>query len=264
MSNLDFLRRAEKRRFMHQHVHRPGKHRLFTILALACAVSALVPSGAAACDDRSIASHAAVGITRLFDESEKQQLAGVAGSGWFLTPRLLVTVAHVAEGMRLSASEWKSIQLRDEDAFERADVRLQRIIGGGPEKIALIEIASELRGIRPLPVRKEPLIADEPVVSRAYVPDRVRTAGGRFVEYGTEGRFAGGALFEVYDGNDRMALDYGASGAPVLDCSGRVVAVVANVLTQTIWGRLRVSTAWNMPNVLTVPVAVLHESGEPN
>src|SRR3954454_23708910 len=188
MSNLDFLRRAEKRRFMHQHVHRPGKHRLFTILALACAVSALVPSGAAACDDRSIASHAAVGITRLFDESEKQQLAGVAGSGWFLTPRLLVTVAHVAEGMRLSGSEWKSIQLRDEDAFERADVRLQRIIGGGPEKIALIEIASELRGIRPLPVRKEPLIADEPVVSRAYVPDRVRTAGGRFVEYGTEGR----------------------------------------------------------------------------
>jgi len=247
---------------MHQDVGRRPKQGLFPMLALAFAISALVSSGAVACEDRSIISHAAVGITRLFDESEKQELAGVAGSGWFLTPRLLVTVAHVAEGMRLSATEWKSIQLRDEDVFESLDVRLRRIIGSGPEKIALIETASQLGSIRPLPLRKEPLIPDEPVLSRAYVPDRVRTAGGRFVEYSTEGRFAGGALFEVYDGNDRMAFDHGASGAPVLDCSGRVVAVVANVLTQTIWGRLRVSTAWTTPNVLTVPVAVLHESGE--
>ena len=87
----------------------------------------------------------------------------------------------------------------------------------------------------------------------------MRTAQGRFVGYGTQGRFAGGALFEITDGNDRMALDYGSSGAPVLDCSGRVVAVVANLLTQTIGGQVRVTTAWSMPNVLTVPVSVLHE-----
>jgi hypothetical protein len=33
-------------------------------------------------------------------------------------------------------------------------------------------------------------------------------------------------LLEMYDGNDRLVLDHGASGAPVVDCSGQVVAVV--------------------------------------
>ena len=209
-------------------------------------------------------AHAAVGITRMFDASEKQRIDGVAGSGWFLAPKLLVTVAHVAEGMRLSEREWKPVQLRDGDTFEKIDVRLQRIVGTGPEKIALIETAAPLGSARPLALRKEPLAAEEPVISRAYRSDRMRTAQGRFVGYGTQGRFAGGALFEIYDGNDRMALDYGSSGAPVLDCSGRVVAVVANLLTQTIAGQVRVTTAWSMPNVLTVPVSVLHELGETN
>ncbi len=243
------------------------KHHLCAILALACIALPLASSGAAACEDRAVPANAAIGITRMFDASEKQQIDGVAGSGWFLAPRLLVTVAHVAEGMRLSEREWTSVQLREGDAVETIDVRLQRIVGTGPEKIALIETTAPLGSARPLALRKEPLAADEPVISRAYRSDRARTARGRFVAYGTQGRFAGGALFEITDGNDRMALDYGASGAPVLDCSGRVVAVVANLLTQTMSspaGRIRISTAWSMPNVLTVPVSVLHEVGETN
>jgi len=250
---------------MHQRRDAARKHhRLGARLAFACSVLALAPSAASACDDRAVLAHAAVGITRMFDASEKQRIDGVAGSGWFLEPKLLVTVAHVAQGMRLSEGEWKPVQLRDGDTVETIDVRLQRIVGTGPEKIALIETAAPLGGTRPLVLRKEPLAAEERVISRAYLPDRVRTAQGRFVGYGTQGRFAGGALFEIYDGNDRMALDYGASGAPVLDCSGRVVAVVANLLTQMMGGQVRVTTAWSMPNVLTVPVSVLHESGETN
>jgi trypsin-like peptidase len=233
-------------------------------LLLTCIAAALAPGRAQACEDRAVLAHAAVGITRMFDASEKQRIDGVAGSGWFLSPRLLVTVAHVAHGMRLSERDWKPVVFRDGDATEKIDVRLQRIVGTGPEKIALIEMAAPLGGARSLTLRKEPLTAEEPVISRAYLPDRVRTAQGRFVAYGTQGQFAGGALFEIYDGNDRMALDYGASGAPVLDCSGRVVAVVANLLTQVIGGQVRVSTAWSMPNVLTVPVSVLHESGVTN
>jgi hypothetical protein len=71
----------------------------------------------------------------------------------------------------------------------------------------------------------------------------------------------------MHDGNDRLVLDHGASGAPVLDCERRVVAVVSTLITQTLvlpTGRVRVSTAWQTPNVVSIPVAVLkdHSSAE--
>ena len=90
----------------------------------------------------------------------------------------------------------------------------------------------------------------------------MRFADGRFVEYGADEPFAGTALLELYDGNDRLVLDHGASGAPVLDCEGRVVATVSNLLTQTIQfasSLIRTSTAWQRPNVVSVPVAALKE-----
>lgn len=242
-----------------QHYRAAARTHLRAIVLFACIAPPLALSGAQACEDRSLLAHAAVGITRMFDESEKQQLAGVAGTGWFLAPRLLVTVAHVAQGMRLSQGEWRPLLVRDGDTVETIDVRLQRVVGEARERIALIEMSAPLGGARSLVLRKEPLVAEERVISRAYRNDSIRNASGRFVAYGTQGRFAGGALFEIYDGEDRMVLDYGASGAPVLDCSGRVVAVVANLMTQTIAGAVRVSTAWSMPNVFTVPIAVLRD-----
>ena len=69
------------------------------------------------------------------------------------------------------------------------------------------------------------------------------------------------ALIEMHDGDDRLVLDHGASGAPVLDCEGRVVAVVSTLITQTIalpTGAVRVSTAWQTPNVLSIPAEVLN------
>jgi hypothetical protein len=84
--------------------------------------------------------------------------------------------------------------------------------------------------------------------------------GGRFVKYGDDERLAGAALLEMFDGNDRMAVDYGASGAPVYDCDGRVGAVVSTVITQTLAGfpgRIRTSTPWGTPNVLSIPIQAL-------
>ena len=69
------------------------------------------------------------------------------------------------------------------------------------------------------------------------------------------------ALLELYDGDDRLVLDHGASGALVLDCEGCVVAVVSNlILTGTIqWldRTIRIPTAWHL--TLSAPIQVLNE-----
>jgi hypothetical protein len=81
-----------------------------------------------------------------------------------------------------------------------------------------------------------------------------------FVRVGDAGKLAGMALIEMYEGDNRLVIDHGASGAPVVDCEGRVAAVVRNVFTQTFqWAyhSIRMSTAWGMPNVVSVPVQAL-------
>jgi hypothetical protein len=114
----------------------------------------------------------------------------------------------------------------------------------------------------------ELLASDERVVSLGFPGSRLRVAGGRFVQYGGgdgvggDTRVAGAALLEMYDGNDRLVLDHGASGAPVLDCAGRVVAVVSNVYVRTMRlasEELRITTAWGSANVASVPVPVLRD-----
>jgi hypothetical protein len=49
---------------------------------------------------------------------------------------------------------------------------------------------------------------------------------------------------------------------PVVDCGGRVAAVVSNVLTQNLEGlsrQIRISTAWGTPNVVSVPIQALED-----
>ena len=225
-----------------------------------CATS----SGAGAtCVDPSAFVLSTFSIARHFDDREIQRVPGVLGirgTGWFLSARLIVTAAHVAESMRLSGKDWKEVELRGRETGRSLPVRVLQVAGEHSEKIAVLELSAPFPGAVALPLRKEPLDRDERVASLAYPAGHLRFAAGRFVQYDEDTTLSGTALLEMYDGKDRLVLDHGASGAPVLDCEGRVVAVVSMVITQTInllASTVRTSTAWQTPNVVSIPIQVL-------
>jgi hypothetical protein len=176
---------------------------------------------------------------------------------------LIVTAAHVADAMHLSPEAWKTIHVRERETNAAISVRLLRILGGTyAEKVAVLELQDAFPGAEPLQIGNGPLVPEEPVVSLAYPNDNLRFARGRFVRYGDSDALLGAALMEMHDGKDRLVLDHGASGAPVLDCEGRVVAVVSTLVTQTLrlpFGAVRVSTAWQTPNVISVPTEALRD-----
>jgi len=239
---------------------------LLCVLVLLGASSAVE----AACVDPSMVARSTVSIAREFDEQEQKAesgVVGIRGTGWFLSPRLIVTAAHVAEAMHLSPKDWKELDIRETENRRSIPVRILHLAGSRAEKIAVLELKEAFPGALVLHSRMDPLVAEERIVSLAYPGGQLRFADGRFVRYGDDATFGGTALLEMHDGNDRLVLDHGASGAPVLDCEGRVVAVVSIIITQTInvLSRVvRVSTAWQTPNVVAIPIQALKDFSRPD
>jgi hypothetical protein len=232
-----------------------------SVLVLAMAFS----RAEAACIDTTASTHSAVSIMRRFDEQERQgrpDVLGIRATGWFLSPTTMVTVEHVAAAMKLSDRDWKQLEIREGEDLQVVPARIRRFVGSHAIKLAVLELGTAPSGARGLQLRTEPLVPEEPVVSIAYPGGRQRVVGGRFVQFGDDGKLSGTALLEMYEGDDRLVLDHGSSGAPVLDCAGRVVAVVSDLFTTTIAfmsAAIRVSTGWGNPNVVSVPVSELNE-----
>ena len=220
---------------------------------------------AAQCIDPATLTHSTVSITRYFQEEEKKAYPGslgIRGTAWFLSATSMVTAEHVAAAMTISDQDWKQVELLDGENQRSVAVRRLGLAGSHPEKIAVLELNAPFSAARGLALRMQPLAPEERVVSLAYPGNRLRFASGRFVQYGDSERFRGTALLEMYDGDDRLVLDHGASGAPVLDCGGQVVAIVSNLFTQTMqfpFRALRISTAWGQPNVVSIPIQVLQD-----
>jgi hypothetical protein len=217
----------------------------------------------AGCVEPSTLARSTVGIARYFDKQERPTEPGsfgIRGTGWFLSQGSLLTAAHVAEAMHLKKDDWTQVEIRQGNEAQSALVRIATFARPHAEKIAVLELKASIPDAQALQVRMEPLAPDERVTSIAYPNDRLRFAGGRFVQYRTDGKFAGTALLELYDGDDRLVLNHGASGAPVLDCQGRAVAAVSNLLTKTIQfmsNAIQVPTPWQSPNVVSVPIQVI-------
>ncbi|OAF14752.1 hypothetical protein AXW67_17465 [Bradyrhizobium neotropicale] len=224
----------------------------------------------AACIDPAQLAHSTVGIMRHFDDADRDalpNLIGVRGTGWFLSPTTIVTAEHVTAGMKLSTEEWKSLEIADGESSHFIAARIQRLAGARAEKLAVVELEHAVSAARSVAIRREPLVPDEQVITLAYPAGSLHPVGGRFVRFGDDGKLAGMALLEFYEGENRLVIDHGASGAPVIDCDGRVAAVISNVFTQSIvWAshQIRISTAWGMPNVVSVPVQVLDEFAQAN
>src|SRR5438094_109734 len=92
----------------------------------------------AACLDPSTLAHSTMSIARYFNEEESKAqpgVVGIRGTGWFLSPRLIVTAAHVVEAMQLSTDEWKDIEMRDGESKRSIPVRIQHLAGLHAEKI---------------------------------------------------------------------------------------------------------------------------------
>jgi hypothetical protein len=218
----------------------------------------------AACVDARQLAHTAVNIMRHFDEAQREahhDLIGIRGTGWFLTPTMVVTAEHVTAAMDLSMDEWKPLEITGENGSQFVPARIQRLAGGPLEKLAVIELQHTVAGSQSATIRNERLQPEEPVVTLAYPAGIAHLVSGRFAQFG-EGKLAGMALLEMYEGENRLIIDHGASGAPVVDCAGRVVAVITNVFTQNLsWSYrvIRISTAWGMPNVVSVPVQTLDD-----
>jgi Trypsin-like peptidase domain len=221
-----------------------------------------------ACVDFALLTHSTVSITRYFDDAERTahaNLAGIQGTAWFQSPTIIVTVGHVATAMGLSTEDWKLLDIKDAADSKLISARIRRWVEGGAEKLAVVELQAAFPAARSVAIRMAPLVPEDRLVTLAYPNQNLRFVSGRFVQYGTDGRLAGTALLEMYEGDNRLAIDHGASGAPVFDCEGRIAAVITTVITQifqTPFGVLRTSTAWGVPNVVSVPVQKLIEISE--
>lgn len=209
-------------------------------------------------------------ITRNFDETDRNvgsAIVGIRGTGWFLSPTSIVTAEHVTAAMMLSAEHWKTLEIDSGEGNQSIEARIRRVAGSDPEKLAVIELRRPVERARAVTIRREPLLPEEQVITIAYPGGRPHPVAGRFVRMGEDGKLAGMALLEFYEGENRLIIDHGASGAPVLDCEGRVAAVISNVFTQDMQFAsrvIRISTAWGMPNVVSVPLHALDEISEAN
>ena len=126
-----------------------------------------------ACVDFALLKQSTVSITRYFDDAERvahAHLAGIRGTGWFQSPTTIVTIEHVAIAMGLSTQDWKPLDIKGGADSQLISARIQRWVEGGTEKLAVLELQTAISAARSVEIRMAPLVAEDRVVTLAYLP----------------------------------------------------------------------------------------------
>src|SRR4051812_3065888 len=161
--------------------------RRLSVLFIALVIALAHAQAYAACVDPAQLTHVSASIVRYFDEAERDTapgLTGIQGTGWFLSPTKVVTAGHVAAAMKLSAQDWKEIEIADADGSRSIFARVQHLAGGQTAKLAVLQLQTSVSGARTIAIRRAPLAPEEEVVTFAYPAGRPRVVGGRFKHFG--------------------------------------------------------------------------------
>ncbi len=173
------------------------------------------------------------------------------GTGVFTSSRTIVTVAHVTRPYGLLHDRHLPIVLAQRHNGQWRNVTvgariLARYTGAPQEAVVEIELTHEIVNVRRARVRATTHYYDEIVTAYGFTGQGWRAAVGRFVgatrSSVDQGTYAG---YEVRGLNgDPRAIDEGASGGLIVDCSGELIALISQ-------GRRRPS---DRINILGVPL----------
>jgi V8-like Glu-specific endopeptidase len=238
-----------------------------------------------ACVDPKELARSVVSIVWNFSQARRdrtgREFVAQRATAWFYTsPRLLVTAAHFAN--ELPADGWQEAELRqasrdgepDTIVWARLRVSVRGRVSDGQqggsgastdlaEDLAILELQDPFPNARVLDIQPEAPAKDATVLVLGYPAGKMQAARGIVRESEDSARrYPGLALFEV-QGSNRLLLNGGASGAPVLDCRhGRVVAVLNGLLTGPTLPFLPpessvIPTPWGSPTNTAVPASTL-------
>jgi len=220
------------------------------------------------CIDKESSAQSVAAITRysrLYDDPNIVTVFGIeGGSIWFLKDDEPVLALHVAKSLGLSNKEWTPVEIYQNEPeakihrHQRIRARLLRTITWGLDGLAVLKLEQPFQGARPLTIRTEPLTPGEKILTPAYPGGFLQLTTGYFLGLDlaltSESKEASYAI-EIE--GDRLALDSGASGAPVLDCRGRVVAAVsAQVYLVSDTGLVEATLQGQQTNI-AIPATVL-------
>lgn len=249
----------------------------FSTLALLCAgVTAQAQEVACEDFDYNRLARSVVQLVFMYDKLKPDGSIGHRGTAWFIDETHLVTIGHLAEDV--IETDWQTVTVQYSDQYlttTNTELAIpMRLVTTfetiAPENITLIELQHGMLGFEPLQVRYDPPRKDEPVVGAGYTGGTLRAAAGWYrVPEPTAGvmtesppEIQGYLLFELNgeDGRDRHVFDYGASGSPILDCDGRVIAVTSDIITQLrSFGvtTMRLTPSTGEPNNTALPASLI-------